>query len=197
MLKLAGRVFALALLVALAPASQAESHAAPNPRVVLQTGLGEIVIELYPRQAPRTVANFLEYVDSGFYDGTIFHRVIPGFMIQGGGFNADFERKTTRATIPNEADNGLSNTTGTIAMARTRQPHSASAQFFINLADNLFLDHRDKGAGWGYAVFGRVVDGMDTVTRIGAVETGPAGPFAKDAPVQTVIITGARRVTRP
>ncbi len=138
-----------------------------QPQVKLATSKGDIVIELNPAKAPKTVANFLAYVKDGFYDGTIFHRVIAGFMIQGGGFDADMHRKGARAPIPNEADNGLSNQTGTIAMARTSDPHSASAQFFINVKDNHFLDHRSKTAkGWGYCVFGRVVSGMNVVKTI-------------------------------
>lgn len=187
---LSRRLFSTLLLIVLAPAAVAEDH----PRVELQTSLGNIVLELDPQQAPGTVANFLEYVDEGFYDGAVFHRVIPGFMIQGGGFTTGLERKPAHDPIANEADNGLPNNTGTIAMARTGDPHSATAQFFINLADNDFLNHRNKGQGWGYCVFGRVVEGADTVTRIGAVRTGAAGQFAKDVPVEPVIITSARRV---
>ena len=178
------------LLFAFVPPLAAED----NPRVLLQTRLGDIVLELYPRQAPRTVENFLTYVDEGYYEGTIFHRVIAGFMIQGGGFTSGYELKATHEAINNEADNGLSNAAGTIAMARTGNPHSATAQFFINLVDNDFLDHRDKGAGWGYCVFGRVIEGADTVAAIGAAPTGAAGPFAKDAPLEPVTITAARRL---
>src|SRR5690606_13594372 len=143
-----------------------------------------------------TTANFLAYVDRGFYDGTIFHRVIPGFMIQGGGFAPGMKQKQTGAPIVNEADNGLKNTTGTIAMARTAEPHSASAQFFINTADNHFLDHRSKTIeGWGYAVFGRVVRGMDVVRRIEAAPTRTIGPF-ENVPVRDVVIEKVERVRK-
>jgi peptidyl-prolyl cis-trans isomerase A (cyclophilin A)/peptidyl-prolyl cis-trans isomerase B (cyclophilin B) len=167
-------------------------HAA-NPKVELATSLGPITLELYADKAPKTVANFLQYVNDGFYDGTIFHRVIPGFMIQGGGFTAEFEQKTTREPIENEAVNGLKNRVGTIAMARTQHPHSATAQFFINVADNAFLDHTAPSTrGYGYAVFGRVVDGMEVVNRIAAARTGAGGPFPKDVPQKTILISRAR-----
>ena len=162
---------------------------AEHPRVRLETGLGSIVLELYPDKAPQTVANFLQYVEEGFYDGTIFHRVIDGFMIQGGGFTADFTRKATRPPIPNEADNGLRNQIGHIAMARTADPHSATAQFFINVANNTFLDFRDKTPrAYGYAVFGRVTEGMEVVKAIKSVKTGAAGPFTQDAPQTAITI---------
>ncbi|HTT07611.1 MAG TPA: peptidylprolyl isomerase [Gammaproteobacteria bacterium] len=171
------------------------AYAAAAPRVRLQTSMGDIIVELYPDQAPKSVANFLAYVKSGFYDGTIFHRVIDGFMIQGGGFTADFEEKKTRAPIENEAGNGLQNTRGTIAMARTSDPHSASAQFFINVADNAFLNHTaDTEQGWGYCVFGRVVEGMDTVDKIRKVPTGDRGPFG-DVPQTAVLINKAALIT--
>ena len=185
----------LALLPALALAE--------GPRVTLNTSQGEIVIELNQEQAPATTANFLEYVDAGFYDGTVFHRVIRGFMIQGGGFTLDGERnglqqKKTRAPIRNEADNGLENRRGTIAMARTGNPHSATAQFFINLVDNRSLNHSGKTPrGWGYTVFGEVVEGMDTVDRIAAVATGTQrlnGQPARNVPREPVLIESARRV---
>ncbi|MCO5763059.1 MAG: peptidylprolyl isomerase [Chromatiaceae bacterium] len=167
---------------------------AANPQVTLQTNKGLIVIELYPDQAPQSVANFLAYVDAGFYDGTIFHRVIPDFMIQGGGFTADLEKKATRAPIPNEADNGLKNERGTLAMARTNDPHSATAQFFINHKDNAFLDHSGKTPrGWGYAVFGRVTDGMSVVDAIATTPTGAKGMFPKDVPLETIVIEKASR----
>jgi peptidyl-prolyl cis-trans isomerase B (cyclophilin B) len=161
------------------------------PRVRLTTNMGAIVLELDAARAPKTVENFLTYVRAGFYDGTIFHRVIRGFMIQGGGMMPGLEGKPTRGPIPNEADNGLKNAAGTIAMARTGDPHSATAQFFINTVDNRALDHRDKSPqGWGYTVFGRVVEGMDVV-RI--IEGGPTGPSAghMDVPRSDVIITKA------
>jgi len=168
---------------------------AANPQVEMKTTLGSLTIELYPDKAPRTVDNFLQYVNSGFYDGTIFHRVIDGFMIQGGGFTGDYKQKPTRSTIDNEAANGLANETGTIAMARTPDPHSASAQFFINVADNRFLDYRAPTVrGFGYCVFGRVVKGMDVVNRIAKLETGQGGPFARDVPRQTVTIEDVRLV---
>ena len=188
----------LALLPALALAE--------GPRVTLNTSQGEIVIELNQEQAPATTANFLEYVDAGFYDGTVFHRVIRGFMIQGGGFaldpvQQDLEKKETRAPIRNEAGNGLENRRGTIAMARTGNPHSATAQFFINLVDNRSLNHTGKTPrGWGYTVFGEVVEGMDTVDRIAGVATGTqrlGGQPARDVPKDPVVIENARRVDSP
>jgi peptidyl-prolyl cis-trans isomerase B (cyclophilin B) len=153
--------------------------------------MGNIVLELDLERAPVTVENFLTYVNDGFYDGTIFHRVIDGFMIQGGGYTADFSRKQTRAPIKNEADNGLKNTRGSISMARTRDPHSASAQFFINVVDNAALDHTAPDArGWGYAVFGQVVEGMDFVDKIRSQSTGVQAGF-RDVPKKTIAITHA------
>lgn len=164
-----------------------------NPKVVLETSKGKIVLELYPDNAPETVTNFLNYVDAKFYDGMIFHRVIPNFMIQGGGFTTDMKRKKTRAPIKNEADKGLRNERGTIAMARTGDPHSATAQFFINSKNNDFLNYRSKTQqGWGYAAFGKVVDGMKTVDAISAVQTRTVGGF-RDVPAEPVVITSARR----
>ncbi|OFC44541.1 cyclophilin, partial [Acidithiobacillus caldus] len=158
-------------------------------QVVLHTNHGDITIALAADEAPQTVANFLRYVDDGFFDETIFHRVIPGFMIQGGGFTADMIQKRTHEPIRNEADNGLKNARGTLAMARTSDPHSATAQFFINLTDNEFLDFKSaSGNGWGYAVFGRVVDGMDVVDAIAKVATGNRG-MHQDVPKESVIIT--------
>lgn len=162
--------------------------------VKLETTLGDITLELDEAAAPETVRNFVEYVESGFYDGTIFHRVINGFMIQGGGMDRDMKQKSTRASIRNEANNGLSNESGTVAMARTSDPHSASAQFFINVKDNDFLDHTSETSqGWGYCVFGKVVDGMDAVNAIKAVATGRHGPH-QDVPVEAVEITRAQVV---
>lgn len=162
------------------------------PQVKLETSHGDIVIELNQEKAPNTVANFLAYVEDDFYNGTVFHRVIENFMIQGGGFTEDFSQKPTNASIENEANNGLSNVTGSIAMARTGAPHSATAQFFINTVDNNFLDFRSEDqAGWGYAVFGNVVEGMDVVNKIRAVETGSKGPFPTDAPAENVVIIKA------
>jgi cyclophilin family peptidyl-prolyl cis-trans isomerase len=162
--------------------------------VVLETSHGDIAIELFAKEAPESVANFLQYVDDGFYCGAIFHRVIPGFMIQGGGFNADFSAKETRAPIKNEAKNGLKNSRGTVAMARTNDINSASAQFFINLKDNEFLDN--KPGSYGYAVFGRVTDGMDVVDQIAAVKTGRRKGY-EDAPLEAVTIVAARRLDAP
>lgn len=159
-----------------------------DPQVRITTSLGVIELGLDAKRAPRTVANFLSYVDSGFYNGTIFHRVIPGFMIQGGGLVPGMKEKRTDKKINNEADNGLKNLTGTIAMARTPDPHSASAQFFINTHDNASLDHRDKSVqGWGYTVFGKVTKGMDVVKKIEAVQTGNAG-MHQNVPVKDVVI---------
>ena len=156
--------------------------------LTLHTSLGDIGLELDAEKAPATVENFLTYAKDGFFDGTIFHRVIENFMIQGGGMIADMSQKTTRAPIKNEADNGLKNTTGTIAMARTNDPHSATAQFFINVSDNEFLNHRSPSPqGWGYAVFGRVVSGMEVVEKIKAVKTGRRGSH-DDVPEETVTI---------
>jgi len=161
--------------------------------VKLQTSLGTLTIDLYADKAPETVRNFLEYVDAGHYDNTIFHRVIDGFMIQGGGFDAAMQQKGVRAPIKNEADNGLKNDRGTLAMARTSDPHSATAQFFINVSDNDFLNFRAPAAdGWGYCVFGRVVDGMDVVDKIRSVATGSRG-FHQDVPRENVVIERAER----
>lgn len=160
-------------------------------QVKLATNRGDIVLELDPVKAPKTVENFLAYVESGHYDGTIFHRVIDGFMIQGGGLTADMKQKPTRAPIPNEADNGLKNLRGTVAMARTQDPNSATAQFFINVADNDFLDYRAPTVqGWGYCVFGKVVQGMDVVDAIKSVKTGTVGPW-RDVPLEPVVIEHA------
>jgi peptidyl-prolyl cis-trans isomerase A (cyclophilin A)/peptidyl-prolyl cis-trans isomerase B (cyclophilin B) len=167
--------------------------AAANPEVEIKTDMGAIVLELYPDKAPATVANFLEYVKSGQYDGTIFHRVMPGFMVQGGGFTPDFKEKSTRKPIKNEAANGLHNGVGTIAMARTSEPHSATAQFFINVADNAMLDFRyPTQDGYGYTVFGKVVKGMDVVNAITKVRTGPGPAPHQNVPVKPVVIEHAR-----
>jgi cyclophilin family peptidyl-prolyl cis-trans isomerase len=162
---------------------------AANPKVKMETSKGTIIIELYPDKAPKSVANFLDYVNSGAYDGTIFHRVIKNFMNQGGGFTADYKKLETKEPIPNEAFNGLKNLKYTLAMARTNAPHSATNQFFINTADNAFLDHTEKSmSGWGYAVFGKVVEGENIVGAISRAATGPGGPFSKDAPRTPIII---------
>jgi len=161
------------------------------PQVQLETNHGNIIIELNEAKAPTTVANFLSYVEDGFYDGTIFHRVIENFMVQGGGFDQDFQQKKTKAAIENEADNGLSNKRGALAMARTNDPHSATAQFFINTVDNDFLDFKGKApSGWGYAVFGEVVEGMDVVDKIRKLKTTMRGPH-QDVPAETVLIIKA------
>jgi len=162
-------------------------------KAVLHTTYGDITIELDADKAPETAANFAQYVKDGFYNGTIFHRVIPNFMIQGGGFDDKMAQKKTRATIKNESDNGLSNETGTVAMARTSDPHSASAQFFINIADNHFLDKARSQDGWGYAVFGKVTDGMDVVNKIKVVPTGSSG-FHQDVPKESVLIESAELI---
>jgi peptidyl-prolyl cis-trans isomerase B (cyclophilin B) len=168
--------------------------AGDNPKIEMNTTKGKIVLELYADKAPKTVENFLAYLDAGFYDGTIFHRVIPGFMIQGGGFTADMKKKDARPPIDNEADNGLRNERGTIAMARTTNPHSATAQFFINTVNNDFLNYRNKSSqGWGYAVFGRVAEGMAVVEAISGVKTGTRGPF-RNVPTDPIVITRVRRV---
>jgi peptidyl-prolyl cis-trans isomerase A (cyclophilin A)/peptidyl-prolyl cis-trans isomerase B (cyclophilin B) len=172
-----------------------QAHAA-NPQVDLDTTAGKIRIELDPAAAPKTVENFLAYVKAKHYDGTQFHRVIPGFMIQGGGFSTDFKQKPTRPPIPNEAEQsskaGLTNVPGTIAMARTGDPNSATAQFFINVNDNKSLNFREPTPqGYGYVVFGKVIQGMDVVNKIAAVPTGSGGPFARDVPVERVIIKSA------
>ncbi len=159
--------------------------------VTLKTNFGDITLELFEDKAPKTVANFLSYVEDGFFDNTIFHRVINNFMIQGGGFTPDMEQKDTKAPIENEADNGVANEVGTIAMARTQDPHSATAQFFINVNNNDFLNHSGKSVnGWGYCAFGKVVEGMDVVEKIKAVKTGNSG-YHQDVPVEPVIIEKA------
>jgi peptidyl-prolyl cis-trans isomerase B (cyclophilin B) len=184
----------LSLVLGLLPLAASAQEVPPMPvTVVLETNLGSISIELYPDKAPETVANFTDYVRSGHYNGTVFHRVIPGFMAQGGGFTADLQQKSTKAAIPNEADNGLLNLRGTIAMARTADPHSASGQFFINLADNAFLNFTaPTRQGWGYAVFGKVTAGIDVVDAMAAVPTGASGPFGSDVPKQAIIVESAK-----
>jgi cyclophilin family peptidyl-prolyl cis-trans isomerase len=165
-----------------------------STNVVVETDLGDIEIELFDDKAPKSVANFLQYVESGHYAGTVFHRVIPGFMAQGGGYDGNMEKKPVKEPVENEADNGLKNERGTVAMARTSEPHSATAQFFINVKDNAFLDHTAKdGSGWGYAVFGKVTSGMDIVDKIVGVKTGPKGPFTKDAPEENITIKGVKK----
>ncbi len=175
------------------PAGGAE-RGGSSPVVVLKTSAGELEIELFADKAPISTANFLSYVDEGFYDGTIFHRVIKDFMIQGGGYDGGRQKKPTREPIRNEASNGLKNETGTVAMARTSMADSATSQFFINTENNAFLDHRDESAeGWGYAVFGKVVRGMDVVEKIEAAKTDDAGGAFRNLPKAPIVIESARR----
>ncbi len=165
-----------------------------DPIVEVVTNHGTFAIKLDPAKAPKSVENFLRYVDAKHYDGTVFHRVISTFMIQGGGFDQQLEKKPTNAPVQNEADNGRKNTRGTVAMARTSDPHSASSQWFVNVVDNKFLDHQAKDErGWGYTVFGDVIEGMDVVDKIKAVRTGSSGQFTKDVPVEAVVMTQVRR----
>ncbi len=181
------RLLPLLIALLLAPAALAA-----NPKVEMKTTLGTIVIELYPENAPKTIENFVQYVKAGFYDGTIFHRVIPGFMAQGGGFTPNFQEKPTRAAIRNEAGNGLRNAVGTVAMARTKDPHSATAQFFINVSENDFLDFKSPDEnGYGYTVFGRVSAGMDVVQKMIQVPTASAGSH-QNVPRQPIVIERAR-----
>ncbi len=185
------RALALAFCLMAAPFMTPAQAATPDPAVKLETNFGEIVVRLDARKAPISTANFVQYVKSGFYDGTIFHRVIKNFMIQGGGFTPDMKQKETRAAIRNEADNGLKNKKYTIAMARTGEPHSATAQFFINTKDNDFLDFKSQTPqGWGYAVFGKVIKGQEVVDKIAAVMTGKKG-YYDDVPRENVIIKKA------
>ncbi len=173
------------------------SAMAANPEVEMKTNMGDVLIELYPDKAPKTVENFLQYVKDGFYSGTIFHRVIKGFMIQGGGFTTGFREKATRPPIANEAANGLHNIPGTVAMARTMDPNSATAQFFINVNDNRSLNYIDSSAERiGYCVFGRVVKGMDVVNKIAALPTGPGGSFPSDVPKNAVVIQSMTVISR-
>ena len=185
------------LILMLSPLALAADKVPAHPHIEMQTSLGTIKLELDGKQAPLTVAHILQLVDSGFYDGTVFHRVIPGFMAQGGGFTPGLKLKETTATVPNESGNGLSNLRGTIAMARTGDPHSANSQFFINVADNDRLDPAKNPVRgrWGYTVFGVVIEGMDVVDEIVNSRTGPGGQFAKDVPVVPVIIKKVLRVT--
>jgi peptidyl-prolyl cis-trans isomerase A (cyclophilin A)/peptidyl-prolyl cis-trans isomerase B (cyclophilin B) len=178
-------------LVVLSVAAGSPGALAADPQVDLKTNLGTIRVELYPAKAPKTVENFLQYVKDGHFNGTIFHRVIDGFMIQGGGFDKSYRQKPTRPPIENEAKNGLKNDLGTIAMARTSAPHSASSQFFINGKNNDFLNAANAQDGWGYTVFGKVVSGMDVVMKISKTPTGPGGPFPTDAPRDMVVIESA------
>lgn len=188
---------ALASVFALSSSPDVSAQGAANPRVRLETSLGAIVIELDPAKAPKSVENFLNYVRAGFYDGTLFHRVIPNFMAQGGGFTPDFKQKSTGAMVRNESIGGPSNKRGTVAMARTSDPHSATAQFFVNVKDNLFLDAGPRHpGGFGYTVFGHVVEGMDVADKMVATPTGAAGPFDQDAPKTPIVLTKATIIAR-
>jgi peptidyl-prolyl cis-trans isomerase A (cyclophilin A) len=170
--------------------------ATPPPQVVLRTSQGDITLELYPDKAPKSVANFLQYVRDGFYDGTVLHRAIPGYLVQGGLYTRDLQPKRTRSAVASEADNGLSNLRGTVAVARGADPNSGTAQFFFNLVDNRRLDFAGTQSGltWGYTVFGKVIKGMDVVDKIAALPTHPLGPFAGDVPNPLVLIESARVV---
>lgn len=171
---------------------------AAQPEIRINTNFGSITLELYPEQAPKTVENFLSYVNDGFYNGTIFHRVIANFMIQGGGFDQALRQKPTKPPIENEASNGLKNEIGTIAMARTRDPHSATAQFFINVANNTFLNHTAPTMqGYGYTVFGKVIEGMEVINKIATTPTGANGIFASDVPKNMIIIESIKLLTVP
>ncbi len=181
---------ALSIALTLLSLLLVQSAAAENPKVMLKTSKGDLKIELFADKSPVTVENFLSYVKDGHYDGTVFHRVIPDFMIQGGGYGSDLAEKKTKAPIKNEATNGLKNERGTLAMARTSDPNSATAQFFINTVDNAFLDHKDTGRGYGYAVFGKVVEGMDVVDSISKVPTAKKG-MHQNVPVEAVVIESA------
>ena len=178
-------------LVMLSVAAGAPGALAADPQVDLKTNHGTIRLELYPAKAPKTIENFLQYVKDGHFNGTIFHRVIDGFMVQGGGFDKSYKQKATRPPIENEAKNGLKNDLGTVAMARTSAPHSASSQFFINGKNNDFLNAASAQDGWGYTVFGKVISGMDVVMKISKTPTGPGGPFPTDAPREMVVIESA------
>lgn len=177
------------ILVAFSLAAVAAPAKEERSKVLMQTSMGDITIELDREHAPKTVENFVNYVSKGFFEGTVFHRVIPNFMIQGGGFTEDLKQKAVDAPIQNEANNGLKNKRGTLAMARTSDPHSATAQFFINTVDNDFLNHTaPTGSGWGYAVFAKVISGMDVVDAIAKVQTGSSGMFSSDVPKTPVVI---------
>jgi len=196
-------VFGLMMFIGLGTIVEAvpgmsEANETNAPVVLMKTSMGDMQIELYPDKAPLTVESFLKYVDDGFYAGTVFHRVIDNFMIQGGGFDKDLSQKSTHAPVKNEAHNGLKNDTGTIAMARTSVVDSATAQFFINVADNDFLNHRAKTPdGYGYCVFGKVIEGLDVMTKIKSVKTGAKGMFPTDVPLETVEILSIERVEKP
>ncbi len=186
------RTFSRTILIFIATLFIAVNAHAQLDKVRISTNVGDIVVELFNDKAPESAKNFRQYVSDGFYDGTIFHRVIDGFMIQGGGYTEDFRKKDTKDPIPNEANNGLKNNKYTLAMARTSAPHSATSQFFINTADNEFLNHTSMDVrGWGYTVFGRVLEGQDIIDQIGQTKTGSGGPFARDVPADTITIKQA------
>jgi len=189
------RLWLVPLFLAVSLSAAQEDSEDLFPRVEMQTSAGRIVVELDRTRAPLTVANFLQYANDGFYDGTVIHRIVADFVVQGGGFTPDFDEKDTRDPVVNESGNGLSNMRGTLAMARTNDPHSATAQFFFNLADNTRLD--PSAARWGYAVFGRVVEGLEVVERIGRMPTGPGGPFDSEVPQSTVLIEKVRVLAPP
>lgn len=206
------KVLLASLLIALPAATLAQQAAKPaapagapatveHPRVVMHTTQGDFTLELYPEKAPKSVANFLQYVRDGFYDGTVFHRVVDGYIVQGGLYNRDLTQRRTRAPIPSEADNGLSNLRGTVAVARGSDANSGTAQFFVNLVDNRRLDYvsNQSGPAWGFAVFGKVVSGMDTIDKIAKLPTRAQGPFVGDVPNPIVVIDSANVVgeTRP
>jgi peptidyl-prolyl cis-trans isomerase A (cyclophilin A) len=200
LLTLASQALVLLLVLPLAVAAQTAKPAAagtpaaqPHPEVVLHTSMGDVTIELYPDKAPKSVANFLQYVRDGFYNGTVLHRVIAGYMVQGGLYTRDLQPKRTRSAIPSEADNGLSNLRGTIAVARGADPNSGTSQFFFNLVDNRRLDYVNNQSGltWSFAVFGKVVKGMDVIDKIAALPTRALGPFANDVPNPLVVIDTA------
>ena len=187
MTRVLGALFAISFILV----TTGTTMAAGKPIVTFKTNIGDFTVQLEPEKAPNTVANFIQYVKDGHYDGTIFHRVIAKFMVQGGGFTPDMQKKGTRGPVANEADTGLKNERGTIAMARTGDPHSATAQFFVNVIYNKFLDHTAKTQqGWGYTAFGRVIDGMNIVGRMARVKTGTKGPYS-DVPNDPIIIVKA------
>jgi peptidyl-prolyl cis-trans isomerase A (cyclophilin A) len=193
---LASLLLILPLAIGAQTVKPAQTPATPSPQVLLTTSQGDITLELYPDKAPKSVANFLQYVRDGFYDGTLLHRAIPGYLLQGGLYTRDLQPKRTRPAVPSEADNGLSNLRGTVAVARGADPSSGTAQFFFNLVDNRRLDFvgNQSGLTWGYTVFGKVIKGMDAVDKISALPTRALGPFAGDVPNPLVLIESAHVV---